>query len=304
VLRHRPAPPVAPPPAEAASTPETPASPDALATNVECLVEEWRASRKALDVASALQKEEQLGAAATRLEKLLQQGVKFNPVRLQLAEIYFQQKRFTESAQAALKVLSTEPDRLPARILLARSLLSSKQWEAALAAAKWALADDPYNTDAHDIAARAYIGMQQPGWALPHLRKLATLLRDDPGISGRLAETYMMLGEYQQAASILSDMLQNDRPDSTTYYHLAVCLARSGEPHQAAEILVRAAERFGSGFVSAWLHTDDLSAVRNDPLVRRFLQPTVGSTTNQGTVSGRPAPANAGQETSAGRGSP
>lgn len=243
-----------------------------VASNIEHLVGDWSRSRKTLDVVAALVKEDQLGSAARRLEDLLQDRLRFNAVRMQLAQIYLQQKRFEEAAQLALEVLATDPDRIPARVLLARSMADARRWQAALEAAKWVLADDPYNTEAHDIAAQAYIGLEQPNWALPHLRKLATLMRDDPGIAARLAETYMMLEEYDQAAAILQDLLQSGKPDASAYYHLAVCLIKSGDKQQAADVLAGAARRFGHSFVAAWLHGTEFLEVRDDPLFQDLLE--------------------------------
>ena len=249
---------------------------EALATNIESLIERHTEAEKILDIASALIKDDQLGSAAGRLETLLAAGMHFNSIRMKLAQIYRLQKRFDEATQLLMDVLATQPDMAAARLLLARVLLEARHWEPALAVAKWILADDPYNADAHDLAARAYIGMEQPGWAIPHLRKLVALLRDDPDVSGRLAEAYMMMEEYDQAAAILSELLENNSRDASLYYRLAVCLLHSGQEQQAAEVLARASDRFGRSFVASWVHSREFAAVRDNPLFRKLIEEPAG----------------------------
>lgn len=250
---------------------------EALVTNIQSLVERHGEAQKALDMASALINDNQLGSAAARLEALLASGMRFNPIRIQLARIYLLQKRFDESARLLMDVLATQPDTDAARLLLARVLLEAHHWKPALTVTKWILAKDPYNSEAHDLAACAYIGMKQPGWAIPHLRKLVTLLRDDPDVSGRLAEAYMMLEEYDEAVAILSDLLQENSRDASLYYRLAVCLLHTGQEQRAAEVLARASERFGRSFVASWIHSREFAAVRDHPLFRKLVEEPAGN---------------------------
>jgi len=105
---------------------------EALATNIESLIERHTEAEKILDIASALIKDDQLGSAAGRLETLLAAGMHFNSIRMKLAQIYRLQKRFDEATHLLMDVLATQPDMAAARLLLARVLLEARHWEPAL----------------------------------------------------------------------------------------------------------------------------------------------------------------------------
>jgi Flp pilus assembly protein TadD len=248
---------------EEPTEPTLPTSEDDLKA-VNTIIARTRATEKVMDMAKVLVRDEQLGEAAKRLEQALVNAPDDHALKSALAMVYVQQKRNAEARDLLLNIIETNPDDLEARLALANVFLAQKHFQPALEIAQWILGEDPYSMQAHSIAADAYLNTDRTGWALPHLRKITSLDRDNVPARSRLALAYAQLKEYSKATDILNQLLKEGHADSSIYFNLAICLAQQGKAGPTIDTLKQARDLYGKSFVYSWIPSNKFDPIRQN----------------------------------------
>jgi len=284
----------APPPAAA---PEKPAIPLATRTDqptpIANDIKNWK---QALILTSEGSAEAEAGHSGgeAKLRRAIELAPELLAARLELAR-FLEHKQDYAGAEAELRrVLARDPERTTARLQLASVFLSGGQPENALAAARWVIEADPFSEDAHEIAASALTALNKPQDALSHLRRLATIKRDDPTVQNNLGVALMAINDYRNAQNIFRTVLQSDPGNSVAFYNLAVSHARQQAVTECVETLTQASRRFGSAFVLAWAKSEDFAPIRDDPRFQQFIEfgashPTPPAETNETAAAEAPA---------------
>ncbi|HNR93814.1 MAG TPA: tetratricopeptide repeat protein [Kiritimatiellia bacterium] len=238
--------------------------PDDIEEQVAKLIALAEESAGVLDAAAQQAEGGDRALAAERLRAQLAAAPDNVSLKLGLARLLLDEGNRSEAITILVECLRTSPGQHETRLLLAESLLAEKAYEPAAQMAEWILDEDNYNTRAHDIAASAYMLNGSAAAAIPHLRRMATLERDDTAIQNRLAQAHMRAGEFSKAQEIFQDILEIDPDNSVTYYNLAACYALQNLPEQSAQVLTNALRKFDSTFVASWLQGADFDTVRTN----------------------------------------
>ncbi len=200
--------------------------------------------------------------ALERLERALEAAPHVAELKLQLADLYMDEKRFAEARDLYAGALEADPLQKETRLKWAQALHALRHHEAALQVALWILEDDAFWEEPNQIAALAYIAMDRIEEAVPHLRRQVSVNRENMVARNNLAVAYSRLGQYARAVTLFRGVLESDPGNAITYYNLAVCYAQQGHALDAVDMLERAADRFGYSFVSAWFKSRDFDPIR------------------------------------------
>ena len=207
-----------------------------------------------------------LDDAEAALKKALETSPHALAIQARLAKLYVEQKKCAQATELLVRVLDANPDDVPARLLLATCYDSQTNYAASLAVANWVLDVDPGSILANRIAADAYLNTDRTALAIPHLKKLVSLERDNIVAQNKLGVAYSLMGEYVKAIQLFNGVLDKNAADSTTYYNLAVCYAKQSMTDQAVETLARAQALFPKDFVNTWMQSRDFDPIRNESL--------------------------------------
>lgn len=273
--------PVAPPSVEdIAEPPRTPepeeephraASTDAM--RAADLMREWREALAEVPRAMASHERGDTAEELQRLEQVLFRSPHVVEVKLALADIYADQKRWADARDMYERVLETDPLKEGVRLKWAQSLLALRHFEAALSVALWILEDDSFLEGPNHVASAAYLAMDQVTEAIPHLRRQIAINRDNVIAQNNLAVAYARIGDHRRAIALFRDVLAADPGQALTYFNLAVSHAQQEEVVSAVEVLEQAMERFGAGFVGGWLSNADFDPIRDEPAFQALSQP-------------------------------
>lgn len=245
----------------------------------------WKRIPDAILEAQAFADRGDYAEASRRVEAALEQCPQALRLKMLLARIHYQREDYTHAAEILMELLEANPDDFAARTLLASVFAHQADWENALTVAKWILDANPSSTPAHDIAAQAYLATDRKALAIPHLKKIVTLEKDNIVAQNKLGRAYADLGEYVKAIQVFNDVLAQNDNDATTFYNLAACYARQGLAEDAATVLSRAAPRFGNQFVAAWVQNPEFENIRSNRIITALIEnlslpPGNGSATN------------------------
>jgi len=272
ILR-RPSPEPTPPPlssTQETAVPESASPPSRLET-IQARIQGWENAVGALRESNRLLYHKNL----LKAEQTLGQALQSSPSNLELllaqAEVATDLKHYDLAADLLINVLDVDPGRSDARVKLATALYGVRDFEATLAVTDWVLKQEAYSSEAHNLAANAYLSLDQPTAAIPHLRRLRLLDPGNTAAQNNLAVAYTRMGNYQEAEKVLLDILNTEPENSIAYFNLAACYALQNRPEKVVEIFERAAIKFGDVFVKTWLESKDFDAVRNDPRIAALL---------------------------------
>lgn len=269
-----------PPPVAAEEQPEEiveepppdPADPAVLAAqDAEATSEHldlWRSALNAMYRAKSEIERGETARAIERLEGAIEKAPLLVELKLALADLYMDQKRFAEARDLYVGVLETDPLKEGVRLKLARALHGLRHHEAALQVALWILEDDSFLEEPNQIAAMSYLATDRIADAVPHLRRQVAVNRDNIVAQNNLAVAYSRLGDHARAVTLFRDVLEADPGNAITYYNLAVSYAQQDQAALAVETLESAADRFGYPFVSAWFRSRDFDPIRHSDVFR------------------------------------
>jgi len=227
-------------------------------------VERWKAGlAQAERSRTARERSGDLAASVVQLEQALAATPALLDVKLELANTYAELNQYDEACEMYLALLEADPQRHEVRLKLALLLLSMQQHRSALTVAEWLLEADSFAEQPNYVAAMSLIGLGRLNEAIPHLRRLVSLNRENLLYRNNLAVTYSRLGLHEQAETLLREVLNDDPSNSITYYNLAVSYAQRNAAQPAVEILTSAARRFGMSFVNAWLESREFDPIRD-----------------------------------------
>lgn len=251
---------------------ESPAAlPEDIGEQIGNLIALAQETSAALDAAALLAEGGDRAGAEERLRTQLKAAPENVALKLGLCRLLLDGGSRAEAVAILTECLRTDPGHHDIRLLLAETLLAEQALDSAARTAEWVLDEDDYDTRAHDIAASAYMMNGNAAAAIPHLRRLATLERDNSAIQNRLAQAHMRAGQYVKALQLFQDILDKDPDNSVTYYNLAACYALQNMPEQSAQILTNALKRFDSTFVASWLQASDFDMMRTNELFTALL---------------------------------
>ncbi len=269
-------PPTAPQPAPEAvisSAPvEAPAASDGIPLTER--MAHWKQGLRVLSELTGRLEKAPLAESQKTLEQVLQEVPDLTRARFELARILERQKKFEEARTLLLEVLDNDPELVVARLALGRTFLSLGQSSEALTMAQWIIETDPYSTEAQELAATALLNLNNPTEAITHLRRLANLNRDDLTVLNNLGAAYLKVNDFRSALQTFREVLRADADNSVTYYNLAMTFARQGLVVDAVDTLSKAAQMFGTSFVSTWTQGVDFDPIRDDPAFQRFMAGT------------------------------
>lgn len=238
----------------------------AEAASIQERIAAWNRLPDAVLQAQTQQDRGLLDDAEAALKKALETSPNALAIQSRLARLYIEQKKCAQASELLVRVLDANPDDVPARLLLATCYDSQTNYAASLAVANWVLDVDPGSILANRIAADAYLNTDRTALAIPHLKKLVSLERENIVAQNKLGVAYSVMGEYVKAIQLFQGVLDKNAADSTTYYNLAVCYAKQSMTDQAVETLARAQALFPRDFVNTWMQSRDFDPIRNDPL--------------------------------------
>lgn len=210
--------------------------------------------------------------AEQRIRRALEDCPQSLRLQTTLAQLYISRQKHAAAEPLLVNILEVNPDDLKVRAMLASVLAAQTNWAAALRTAQWILDTDPSSSVAHEIAADAYLATDRVALAVPHLKKLVSLQRKNVVAQNKLGRAYATLGDYAKAIQTFNDVLAQNANDATAHYNLAACYAQQGLTEQAAEVLSRAAARFGENFVAAWIVHPDFDTIRTNRIIIALLE--------------------------------
>ncbi len=252
------------PSANPVATPSSNATAEAV--SIQERIVAWSRLPDALLTAQTQQERGLMDDAEAALKKALETTPHALALQARLAKLYADQRKYAQATELLVNVLNANPDDVPARMLLATCYDGQTNYAASLAVANWVLDVDPNSLAANQIAADAYMNTDRTALAIPHLKKIVSMARDNIVAQNKLGVAYSQLGEYVKAIQLFNGVLEKNAADSTTYYNLAVCYAKQSMADQAVETLARAQALFPKDFVNTWAKSRDFDPIRNDPL--------------------------------------
>ena len=174
-------------------------------------------------------------------------------------------ENFDKAIEYMLKVLEVDPKNKEAGLKLARIYSSLHRNQDSIHMAEWLLETDPYNVGAHNLAGMSLLEAGGLDAAIPHLRKVVSIEKENIVAKNNLAVAYSRKGDFERAIELYQNVIDQDQTISITYYNLAVCYANRGDPNRVVDTLKNAASLFGQSFVQTWVNGHDFDVVRGDP---------------------------------------
>ena len=240
---------------------------------------ETRKTRDLLVKIRLLQQQEGTEAAIALLKERVAITPQYQPLRLALAELYFDNKMFQEAREELLVALAAEANDHKARMLLAETLFAEENMHAALHMADWILGDDKYALEALNLKSQAYMALGDMRNAIASLQRILDLDSRNQRALSNLGHAYTRTGDYRKAAKIFTSVLGQDDSNSVAYYNLAICRAQLKDAEGAVELLQKASTKFGMGFVGTWIEAPEFDPIRSSGafvLLRRKIQEATG----------------------------
>lgn len=235
------------------------------------LIDVWKRGLRALDDLHKLKTKQHPADTADALEKVLADIPNFTQARLELALALEGQNQFAEARDQLLEVLNHNPESLDAQQALGRVYLALNQPNQALELARWMVDNDPYSTPAHELAAEALLKQGITVDAIVHLKKLASLNRDNLTLQNNLGAAYVKVGDYRSALQTFREVLRMDEGNSVAHFNMAVAYAQQNQASNSVDVLTQAARRFGHPFVITWTRGAEFDPVRDDPMFVQFI---------------------------------
>lgn len=225
-------------------------------------IKDWKRAQVLVREAAAMISGDNLPMLEDRLRKALELAPEHQQARELNARLLERKQQHADAELAWRAVLARDPERVEARVRLADTLLASQRPDEALIAARWALEGDPYSAAGHQIAASALNELKQPQEAITHLRRLASMNREDLAVQNNLGVAYLAVRDYAGALAIFREVLRADPNNSVAFYNLAVCHAHRNSVDESVDVLKQAAQKFGHPFVLAWTQSTDFDPIR------------------------------------------
>jgi len=178
------------------------------------------------------------------------------------------------------QVIQDEPENPEARVALAESYLQSGQYGAAIEQAEQVLELYPDNEGALLIVGIAYVRLNQPDMALNSLERFVDLRKDQPMASVDtaleaacyfLGESYVKLGRYADAISVLELALGISATDADALYQLGLAYQATGQPELALQYYHKAV-RLVPNFVEVYQGMIDSYAALGQPDQQAYAQ--------------------------------
>jgi Flp pilus assembly protein TadD len=235
----------------------------------------WKKGMTAIEQARMSRDMGDTEAAISRLEGVIEEAPNMVDLKLTLADLYRDAGRHADARDLYLRVLDTDPFREGVRMQLAHVFFALQHFDAALTMTQWSMETDPYVEEANHVAAMCYLNTGRTELAVPHLRRLVAVNRENIVAHNNLAVAYSRLGEFEKAIALFRDVMDADPGNSITYFNMAVCYAQKGEAESAVKTLANAVTRFGMPFVSAWFSSRDFDPIRNTPAFKQLEQAPV-----------------------------
>lgn len=268
----------APEPLTASITPPPPGTAESMdraredAELAERSVIIWKKGMTAMEQARMSREMGDTEAAILRLEGAIETAPEMVELKLVLADLYRDAGRNVEARDLYLRVLDTDPFREGVRMKLAHVFFALQHFDAALAMTQWLMETDPYVEEANHLAAMCYLNTGRTELAVPHLRRLVAVNRENIVAHNNLAVAYSRLGDFEKAIALFRDVMDADPGNSITYFNMAVCYAQKGDAEGAVKTLANAVARFGMPFVSAWFGSQDFDPIRDTPAFKQLAQ--------------------------------
>ena len=190
-------------------------------------------------------------------------------ILLDWGRVLVEQKKWSAARDVLLRLVSIEPDSSPGKLMLARTYHHLRQSENALAMARWVLESEPYSEDAHQIAADVYTLNEQHDRAIEHWQRLVALNSNNHVAENNLGVAQMKVGQINQAIRTFENVIRDEPGNSQAHYYLAISFIQKNEPEIAADMLLRASDRFGLQFVYSWTLSPEFAPVRSSGLFQR-----------------------------------
>ena len=248
-----------------------PAATNGPARPVSEMIEVWKHGLRALDDLHKIKTKQHPADAADALEKVLADIPNFTRARLELALALEGLNKHADARDQLLEVLGHDPESVAAQQALGRVYLALNQPDEALELARWMVDNDPYSTPAHELAADALLKQNITADAIVHLKKLASLNRDNLTLQNNLGAAYVKVGDYRSALQTFREVLRMDEGNSVAHFNMAVAYAQQNQASNSVDVLTQAARRFGHPFVTTWTRGAEFDPVRNDPTFVQFI---------------------------------
>ena len=258
----------------------TPQNEEEIITELTSIRGETRKTRDVLLKIRLLQQQDGTDAALALLNERVKITPHYQPLRLALAEMYFDNKRFTEAREELVIALAAESTDQKARLLLARTLVAEENMHAALHMADWILSEDKYVLDALNLKAQAYMALGDMRNAIASLQRILDLDSRNQRALSNLGHAYTRNGDYYKAAKIFTAVLGQDDSNSAAYYNLAICKAQMKDAAGAVALLEQASSKFGVNFVGTWIEAPEFDVIRSSGafvVLRRKIQEAAGA---------------------------
>ncbi|MBN2164568.1 MAG: tetratricopeptide repeat protein [Pontiellaceae bacterium] len=130
---------------------------------------------------------------------------------LEVADVYFAEKRYEEAVSAYERILEIDPEQLEARITIGHVYISAKQYAKAEAMLKGLIEDYPDDFQLKNNLAWLYSTAEDP--AFRKGRKAVELAQEamviaplDHHVWSTLAEAYYVIGDYEKAYRAITHM--------------------------------------------------------------------------------------------------
>ena len=203
--------------------------------------------------------EEALG----HLERVLELDPEVPQAKLLLATCYVEMDRREEAKRQLDEVLQTDPDNVDALISMANLLLKEGKQEEVIAIGKKALAVDERNTQAHVLIGQVYMDRDDHRQALVHLEKAVEIQPKLSRNRKNLAACLVGLGNYDEAESLLQDILAQYPKYPLAHFHLGLLYEAQGRLVEARESYAKEVEYYGDS-VPARFNLGNVSLVLGD----------------------------------------
>ncbi|USR90716.1 tetratricopeptide repeat protein [Phormidium yuhuli AB48] len=165
-------------------------------------------------------------------------------VHLTLAEIYLEEKNFSQALLCARKAIQGKPDSAEAYKALGNAFLGQKNGNAAMNAYQRAIAIKPDFAEVYSNVASIYFFQNQNHEALQLYQKALSYNQELPGIHWNLGKVYERMGKVDETIQCWQRALELD-PNfggGISYQHLAGKYYAKGQKEEAVKLFHKAIE--------------------------------------------------------------
>jgi tetratricopeptide (TPR) repeat protein len=186
--------------------------------------------------------------ASIEFRRALKIDPRFAEGYFQLAQAFLALKDWQRAYEALASAKELDPSRLDVRLNLARLDLEAKKFREAEKEASFIISNNLHSPPAYQVLGASLLGQKENGKALDAFKKLAEMVPDDVTSYINLGLVHLSLGHPAEAEKNFQKAIQIDPRSEQAYDDLGNFYRAQGRASKAEEILQKGVENIPDGF--------------------------------------------------------